>query len=112
MGRPPIQLNEALIETMASVGNTVADIALVCNCSKDTLERNYMEAIELGRSNMRNSLRKKQFELAMGGSPVMLIWLGKQLLGQRDFKLDMADFTDEMLAAEIRRRMSLGAVTP
>ena len=33
---------------------------------------------------MRGSLRAKQFELAMLGNPTMLIWLGKQELGQTD----------------------------
>ena len=33
---------------------------------------------------MRGSLRVKQFELAMHGNPTMLVWLGKQELGQTD----------------------------
>jgi hypothetical protein len=32
----------------------------------------------------RIELRKKQWELAMGGDTKMLIWLGKQYLGQKD----------------------------
>ena len=28
------------------------------------------------------SIRRKQYELAMAGDKTMLIWLGKQLLGQ------------------------------
>jgi hypothetical protein len=35
----------------------------------------------------RVALRSKQFELALAGNPTMLIWLGKQVLGQRD-KID------------------------
>jgi len=32
------------------------------------------------------SLRRKQFEVAMAGNTTMLIFLGKQLLGQRDYR--------------------------
>ena len=30
------------------------------------------------------SLRRKQYEVAMSGNTSMLIWLGKNILGQRD----------------------------
>ena len=30
------------------------------------------------------ALRKKQFDMAMAGDVRMLIWLGKQVLGQKD----------------------------
>lgn len=30
------------------------------------------------------SLRRKQYEMAAGGNPTMLIWLGKQYLNQTD----------------------------
>lgn len=32
----------------------------------------------------KTSLRRAQFELAMKGNPTMLIWLGKQYLGQNE----------------------------
>lgn len=35
-------------------------------------------------SNMKLKLAGKQFEVAMGGNIAMLIWLGKQYLGQSD----------------------------
>lgn len=43
-----------------------------------------MAAIERGRAKGRRSLQAKQFEVAMKGNVSMLIWLGKQLLGQKD----------------------------
>jgi len=33
---------------------------------------------------MRINLMKKQYDIAMGGNVTMLIWLGKQYLGQSD----------------------------
>ena len=40
------------------------------------------------------SLRRKQKEVAMNGSVPMLIWLGKQHLGQRDNPEDSLDQED------------------
>lgn len=40
--------------------------------------------IERGRAEARDSLRAAQFAAALAGSPALLIWLGKVLLGQRD----------------------------
>jgi len=44
------------------------------------LEAAYLEAKE----SCKTALRRKQLELAMEGDRGMLIWLGKQMLGQAD----------------------------
>ena len=66
------------------MGLSSAEMAAVLDCSKDTLERRYKEVIENGRLRRNASLRRKQYEVATGGNPTMLIWLGKQFLGQKD----------------------------
>lgn len=86
-GRRPIELDRDQILRMAACMCTVEEIAYVMGCSKDTIERNYMDALEEGRAKGRASLRRKQYEVAMTGDKAMLIWLGKQLLGQSE-KLD------------------------
>lgn len=43
-----------------------------------------LEEIERGQSDTRNDLRRVQLDLAMSGHPSMLMWLGKQYLGQAD----------------------------
>ena len=45
---------------------------------------------------IRYSLRKKQFDVAMQGNVSMLIWLGKQMLGQRDSELIDSDNIKEI----------------
>lgn len=42
------------------------------------------DVFEDGKANGRISLRRKQFELAMKGDRTMLVWLGKNMLGQSD----------------------------
>lgn len=40
--------------------------------------------LDRGRENGRSTLRRLQWQKANAGSDTMLIWLGKQLLGQKD----------------------------
>jgi len=84
MSRPRLQLDEDQIKLLAGIGCPVDEIALVLGCSKRTLETRYCALIETGRADVRKSLRRKQVEMALKGDRTMLIWLGKQLLGQRD----------------------------
>lgn len=48
-----------------------------------------IEAMEMGRGKGRASLRHAQYAKAMSGNATMLIWCGKQILGQKD-TLDVA----------------------
>lgn len=81
-GRPKKQIDPKLLEDLAGIGCTNEEIAHVAGCSSDTLTRNYAEHIKSGRENAKVSLRRKQWAVAMNGSTGMLIWLGKQMLGQ------------------------------
>lgn len=84
MARPRKKVDLKQLETLASIGLSTQEMAAVLDCSKDTLERRFMKAIEKGRQKYKASLKRKQYELAMKGNPTMLIWLGKQALGQTD----------------------------
>jgi hypothetical protein len=86
MGRPRKPIDQQKVIDLASIGCTVEEIAAMLDVSKDTLERRFADTVDLGRRKRNASLRRKQFEKAMKGSgdTGMLIWLGKQCLGQRD----------------------------
>lgn len=102
MARPRLQLDEALIERLAAIHCPVVEIASAVNCSVDTLDRNYAELIAKGRARGRTSLRRMQWDAATKGNIVMMIFLGKQLLGQSD-KLDQKiDATVETLSSSDR----------
>ncbi len=87
MARPKLKLDESLIERLAAIHCPITEIAAALNCSVDTLERNYAGLIAKGKERGRTSLRRTQWDAAMKGNVVMMIWLGKQLLGQSD-KMD------------------------
>lgn len=84
MPRPKVKIDETQVEEMAAIGCTVAEIAGIVGCSPRTVERRAAAPVARGRARLNISLRRRQVEMAMAGNASMLIWLGKQLLGQRD----------------------------
>lgn len=84
MARPRKIVDEKAILELASKGRTMVEIAAYCGISDDTLSRRFAGIVKRGKSLMCGSLRSKQYEVAMSGNPTMLIWLGKQELGQTD----------------------------
>ena len=83
-GRPKVEVDAAKVERLIGHGATVEMVADALSCSVDTLERNCAEAIEKGRNARNGKLQCVQYGKAMEGNVTMLIWLGKQWLGQRD----------------------------
>jgi len=83
-------LDLAAIRSYAEVGCTLDEIAGLLGVSSswlDTQKKNNPDlegAILAGNANLRSSLRSAQVRLALTGHPTMLIWLGKQFLGQSD----------------------------
>ena len=53
-------------------------------CSIDTLADRFSKVIEKGRENGKTRIREKQIQMALGGNVAMLIWVGKNMLGQTD----------------------------
>lgn len=92
IGRPEILIDWALVDSLLGIQCTKVEICDVIGISDDTLSRRcksehnmtYAEYSEQKGSSGRISLRRKQYELAMSGDRVMLIWLGKQYLKQSE----------------------------
>ena len=78
-------INATLVTKLASFALTQEEIAAVCGCCRDTIQKKYHDAWERGQVLMKASLKRRQFIKALReGNTTMLIWLGKQHLGQRD----------------------------
>ena len=52
------------------------------------MRRHFKAELTKGRESLKHSLRRAQIKVALGGNATMLIWLGKNLLGQSDQPLD------------------------
>ena len=51
---------------------------------ENTLRYNFSVFLTKSRSGLKRRLRAVQLDVALKGNPTMLIWLGKNLLGQTD----------------------------
>jgi hypothetical protein len=109
MARPIVhKLDESLIEKLASIHCTLEEIASICDCSTATLKRRYAPLIKEAKAKGRSSLRRYQWEHAQKGNPALLIWLGKQLLGQKDTsRIEITQIPAEIFDQEVARRMKL-----
>jgi hypothetical protein len=91
-GRPRLEIEWEAFDALCAVQCTLAEIAAYLGVSEDTIERavkreqgmSFADYFAQKRQAGFVSLRRKQFELAMEGNPTMLIFLGKQWLGQSD----------------------------
>jgi len=77
----PIELQ---VEKLASYGLTNKEIAEALGYDDSTLKRKFEIFLIKGKANLKQRLKNKQIQVALGGNVVMLIWLGKQYLGQTD----------------------------
>lgn len=94
-GRPILPIDAKAVEGMAFVGATNREIAEFFACSPDVIERRFACVLRKKRSRMRTRLRRAQLRLAMDGNVTMLIWLGKQYLGQADHPASRIDSQQE-----------------
>jgi hypothetical protein len=89
-GRPRLEFNLDQVLAAASMQCTEAEIASLLGCSQDTVTRRkqedpaFADALQRGREEGKVSLRRLQWRQAKAGHVTMLIWLGKQYLGQVD----------------------------
>ena len=91
-GRPRIEFNLDDVKRIIERGNRIDDLAHILGVHKSTIEKRqqsdpeFKAAVEAGRAVLRDRLNTAQVRAALGGNPTMMIWCGKQHLGQRDFK--------------------------
>jgi hypothetical protein len=95
VGRPMKPVDEQTIQKLAQLHCTYDEIASFVGVSTKTLQRNYVHLIKKGRETGNISLRRAQFEKALGGNVAMQIWLGKQHLDQRD-KIEQTNYNEPL----------------
>ena len=118
-GRPKTKIDWEEFDKLCEFQATLEEIACWFDCSVDTIERaverekgmNFAEYFAIKREKGKVSLRRRQHQVALKGNATMLIWLGKQHLGQSDKKevtgkgggpLQVTSLTDEELLAKAK----------
>lgn len=91
-GRPRKEIDLKQLEAMCQIQCTAEECASLFDCCTDTLDARLKEAGYTGFSEFfkihsdagKVSLRRMQWKNAQAGNVTMQIWLGKQMLDQKD----------------------------
>lgn len=73
---------------LAQLGCKNHEISAWFGIDENTLTYNFSAELTKGRESLKQSLRQAQIRLALSGNATMLIWLGKNILGQSENPLD------------------------
>lgn len=92
MARPKKELNFDTLDKLLEIHCTERECAHFFETSEDTIDRRVKEEYGIGFAEYKSQkeaigkthLRRKQFELAMKGNIALLIFLGKNMLNQKD----------------------------
>jgi hypothetical protein len=84
VGRPEIPVDENVVRRLAQAGVPVTDISHIVGLSRTRLYERFGTLLDKSAAEGSVSLRIKQHALALNGNVTMLIWLGKNRLGQSD----------------------------
>lgn len=110
-GRPKADIDWAVVGKLLEAGCAGTDIAsqfgisvatLRVRCKQDN-NLSFSAFCQQKRQSGDNLLRAKQYQTAMSGNTTMLIWLGKQRLGQSD-KNELTGKDGGRLVIEVVRR--------
>jgi hypothetical protein len=76
------------VERLAQMGCKDSEIADWFGVDENTLRYNFSVELLKGKLALNQSLRQAQIRLALSGNATMLIWLGKNILGQSENPID------------------------
>ncbi len=117
-GRPKIEIDFAEVDKLCQIQCTGEEISSFFEISYDTLERrckeqfkvSFAEYIKEKSAKGKSSLRRLQWRAATNGNVTMLIWLGKQYLGQSDKTnyIDESDYNNNKEALRDKLVKELG----
>lgn len=88
MGRPQIELDPVLVQSLANAQLTNVEIAEICNCEEKTLTRRFGESLKRWKDEGVGSVRRKLFTRAMDdkypGATTAMIFFLKNYGGMAD----------------------------
>jgi DNA-binding CsgD family transcriptional regulator len=84
VARAKKDIDEDRVAQMAYDGASDREIGDILGCDHKTVANRFSPLLRKKRAERRLDLRRVQTEIAKQGNAVLLIWLGKQELGQVD----------------------------
>ena len=100
IGRKKAKISRQAVEALAVIGMSNVEIADLLGVHEKTIRNRFSDVLLQKRAELRKSLRVAQIQAALHGNTAMMIWLGKQMLGQAD--------KQETLVAEIKSLKPVG----
>lgn len=104
MGKPKLDIDEEEVRKLAKFGLSNVDMGEFFGCSEATIRQRFHESLAKGRAERKITLHQRQYEAADAGNITMLIWLGKQVLGQTD-KMETKHEVNALVAPAEQRAM-------
>jgi hypothetical protein len=77
-------ISEEEVRMLSRLHCPLSDIARYFDVPKETLYGHFKVMIDEEKERTKQKLRAKQLDEAYNGNTTLLIWLGKQMLGQTD----------------------------
>ena len=127
MGRPPLEFDQKQIEIFGYFRATYETMADFLNCSYDTIRRNmqdedsdFCKSYKKATASRKIKLSEAQMKYALNGNASLLIWLGKQDLGQTDNPIladsssdyfNLIPYYNNLLSHQLDYAMSKGRFT-
>jgi hypothetical protein len=88
VGRDKTVIPPEEVYKLANIGCKDTEIADWFGIDGNTLRYNFSVELTKGRIALNMSLRRAQIQTALSGNPTMLIWLGRNMLGQTENPID------------------------
>lgn len=107
-GRPKKAIDYETVEKLAGLFCTQEEIAAFLGLDVKTLQRDasFGAFYKKGQEKGKCSLRRYQYECAKKGNSAMLIWLGKQYLGQKEnIDITTQKMEDDGLSVSIKETL-------
>ena len=89
VGRDKTVIPPEEVYKLANIGCKDSEISAWFGIDGNTLRYNFSVELTKGRIALNMSLRRAQIQTALNGQPALLIWLGRNLLGQSENPIDV-----------------------
>ena len=102
--KPLLDIDPEQVQKLAKYGCSNVTIADFFGCSEGTIRTRFYESLAKGRADRKITLHQRQYEAADHGNIAMLIWLGKQDLGQSE-KIETKNESRSVVVPDKQRTM-------
>jgi hypothetical protein len=106
-GRPKKDIDAEQVAKLAAMQCSNVEIAAFFDCDEGTIRKRFSEILTKGRERGKITLRRLQWKAAESGNTAILIWLGKQYLGQTE-KIENTELDKPLPLNNYRKKNAAG----